>query len=145
MKKYSFLLFIIGLMVLIVSQQKLIMPLVMEVVKSDTFLVQSKDNASQFPISTSLTAIAFKHCNSYIQTELGTNTIILFPKKPINIWSLGNYQYVVNAEISINRDTAATEIKKYVCRITYKNGDDQKGINEFDNWSIDGLSGMKNI
>jgi hypothetical protein len=144
MKKYSFLLLVIGLTVLVITQQKVIMPLVMEVIKSDAFLVQSKDNASQFPISTELSDIAFKHCNSYIQTELGSNTTIHFPKKPIHAWTLGNYQYVVNAEISINNDTTTAVTKKYVCRITYKNSDNQEGINQFDNWSIEGLSGIEN-
>ena len=144
MKKYSFLLLALGLVALVVTQQKLIMPLVMDVVKSDTFLVQSNDNASQFSISSSLTDIAFKHCNEYIQTELGTDTAIQFPKKPINTWSLGNYQYVVNAEININGDKTDKVTKKYACRITYKNGDDQAGVNEVSNWAVDGLSGLDN-
>lgn len=145
MKKYSFLLLIIGIVVLVITQQKFVMPLVMDVAKSDTFLVQSKDDASQFAISSSLTEIAFKHCNSYIQSELGSDTKILFPKKPINTWSLGNYQYVVNAEINITRAASTNaETKKYACRITYKNGDNQDGVNEFDNWAIDGLSGIEN-
>jgi hypothetical protein len=144
MKKSSFALLIVGTIVLFATQQKVVMPLVMDVIKSDAFLVQSKDNASQYPISNSLTEIAFKHCNNYIQTELGNNTDIHFPEKSINTWSLGNYQYVINAEINVKRENTTPETKKYACRITYKNGDNQEGVNDFANWSIDGLSGIEN-
>lgn len=146
LKKYPALALVLGIAILLVLQQKMIMPLVYEVIKSDLFLVDSNDKASQMPISTPLTELAFIHCNHYIKSELGTDSTITFADKPINVWSFGNYQYIVNSEIT----TTSNEInnvpsapKKYVCRITYKGGDDQEGIEDFTNWSIDGLSGLK--
>lgn len=145
MKKYPTLIFIALLAILLLTQQKIIMPLVYEVIKSDLFLVDSKDQASQLPISTHITDIAFVNCNKYIKSRLGADVSTVFSNKPLNAWSLGNYQYVINAEIDITHDKSTTSTKRYACRITYKNGDDHEGIENPDNWSITGLSGIEDI
>ncbi len=145
MKKYSILIFIVSLGALLVFQKEVVMPFVYKVVQSDLFLVESKDQGGQTPISTPLTGLAYKHCNSYIKSKLGPDASLSFPDKPLNAWSLGNYQYVINAEIDITSATASTVTKKYVCRITYKNGDNEEGSLDFANWSIEGLSGLDTI
>ncbi|NOT11651.1 MAG: hypothetical protein HOP23_07465 [Methylococcaceae bacterium] len=142
MKKYIFLILIAGLAVLILFQQKVIMPIVLDVVKSDAFLVENKDLASQLPVSTSLTNFAFIHCNDYIKSELGSDITVTFADKPLNIWTLGNYHYVVNAEITVSDNNADTSTKKYACRIDYKNGDNEEGSSDFNNWSIEGVDGI---
>jgi hypothetical protein len=109
------------------------------------FLVESKDQGGQTSISTPLTGLAYTHCNNYIKSQLGSDVSVSFPEKPLNAWSLGNYQYVINAEIDITSATASTISKKYVCRITYKNGDNEEGSLDFANWSIEGLSGLDSI
>lgn len=145
MKKYSILIFIVSLGALILFQKEVIMPFVYKVVQSDLFLVQSNDQGGQASISTPLTGLAYKHCNSHIKSKLGPDVSIRFPEKPLNAWSLGNYQYVINAEIDITSATANPITKKYVCRITYKNGDNEEGSLDFANWSIEGLSGLDSI
>jgi len=145
MKKYRTLLFIAGFAVLLLSQYKIIMPFIYKVVASDLFLVESKDQASQLPISTPLSGIAFMHCNNYIKSELGTDVAIIFPEKPLNAWTLGNYQYLISAEVTITSDATSTSTKKYACRITYNNGDNEEGALDFDNWSIIGVSGIDNM
>ncbi len=145
MKKYSLLIFIAGLATLLVLQKNVIMPFVYKVVQSDLFLVDSKDQGGQVAISTPLTGLAFTHCNSHIKSKFGPNVSINFPNKPLNAWSLGNYQYVINAEINITNTTASTITKKYVCRINYKNGDNEEGSLDPNNWSIEGLSGLDAI
>jgi hypothetical protein len=144
MKNYRFLFFIVGLIILLLTQYKLVMPFIYKVASSDLFLVDSKDQSSQQPISTPLSNIAFMHCNNYIKSELGPDVTIVFPEKPLNAWTLGNYQYLISAEISVSGDKTNDGSKKYACRITYNNGDDQEGALDFDNWSIIGLSGIKN-
>ncbi|MSS75776.1 MAG: hypothetical protein EXR90_02500 [Methyloglobulus sp.] len=144
MKKFSILYLIIGIAVLVLLTQKVILPLVNDVIKSDAFLVDSKDQGSQFPISNPMTDLAFMHCNNYIKSELGSDTSITFSEKPANVWSLGNYQYVVKAELNMtNAANAAT--KKYACRITYDNSDDTSGSADFDNWSIIGIDGIDGV
>lgn len=141
MKKFSFIFLIIGIGLLVVSMQKVILPLVYDVVKSDAFLVDSKDNASQLPISNSMTDIAFLYCNNRIKEDLGKDATVNFPKKPINVWTLGNYQYIVNAKIDITNASGTTS-KKYACRIVYENGDNQEGVNDPENWSVEGMDGL---
>lgn len=144
MKKYAFLILCAGLALLIFTQQKIIMPLVLDVVKSDFFLVENKDLANQLPVTTTLTNLAYTHCNHYIKTELGPNLTINFSEKPINVWTLGNYHYVVNAEINITNNTS-TITRKYACRIDYSNGDNEEGSLDFENWSIDGVDGLDDL
>jgi hypothetical protein len=143
MKKYRFSIFIVGLIILLLTQYKLVMPFVYKVASSDLFLVDSKDQSSQQAISTPLSNIAFMHCNNYIKSELGPDVTIIFPEKPLNAWTLGNYQYLISAEINISSDKTSASNKKYACRVTYNNGDDQEGALDFANWSIIGLSGIK--
>jgi hypothetical protein len=145
MKKYRILLLIAGLAVLLLTQYKVIMPFIYKVVASDLFLVDSKDQASQLPISTPLSGIAFMHCNNYIKSKLGPDVTIIFPEKPLNAWTLGNYQYLISAEVTITSGTVSTTPKKYACRITYNNGDNEEGALDFDNWSIIGVSGLEDL
>jgi hypothetical protein len=144
MKKYSIILFIFGFVLLFLFTQKVVLPLVYSVVKSDAFLVDSKDQGGQMAISNSMTDLAFLHCNNYIKSEIDEDTSISFSSKPLNVWSLGNYEYVVNGEaVFTNAGTSAT--KKYACRIAYENGDNLDGATNFDNWSVGGIDGIEGI
>jgi hypothetical protein len=136
MKRY--LLLFLGLGVLIAFMKLVLLPLVMEVVASDAFLVQSKDEGSHLSISNSMTDMAFSHCNSYIKSELGADSPVTFPAKPLKAWGFGNYQYILHSEFSVGGAT-----KNYACRITYQNGDNLEGIADIDNWSIDGVTGIE--
>lgn len=142
MKKYSFLILIFGLLALLLFQRNLVMPFVYKVIQSDLFLVESKDQGSQTPIATPLTGLAFSHCNSQIKNQLGADVSISFADKPLNAWSLGNYQFVINGEFDLTEANKSPINKKYVCRINYKNGDNEEGAADFANWSIEGISGL---
>jgi hypothetical protein len=144
MKKYRLLILIAGTSVLLFSQYKVVMPLVYKVIQSDLFLIDSKDKASQLPISNNLTGQAFTQCNNQIKKTLGPNITTNFPAKPINSWSIGNYQYIINGEVSFAENNEEAKTKKYACRIIYKNGENEDGAGNFDNWTIEGLSGIDN-
>jgi hypothetical protein len=144
MKKYSLLFLIIGIGALIFFTQKIVLPLVYDVVKSDAFLIDSKDQGSQLPIANSMTEIAFLHCNNYIKAELGENSSLNFSDRPLNSWSLGNYEYVISGETTITNDAKA-ETKKYACRIAYQNGDNLEGAADMDNWSVEGIDGIEGL
>jgi hypothetical protein len=144
MKKYSLLFLIIGIGVLVLFTQKVVLPLVYDVAKSDAFLIDSKDQGSQLPLSNSMTDLAFMHCNNYIKSELGPDFSVTFPEKPLNSWSLGNYEYVVNAELILT-NASNTATKKYACRIAYQNGDNLDGALDFANWSVEGIDGIDEI
>lgn len=141
LKKYRILILIVGLLVLSVSQQKLFMPYVYDVIKSDLFLVDTKDKGSDLPVSTPLSNIAFMHCNNYLKSKAETDVTMNFAEKPLKAWDIGNYQYVINAEVSITNN-AGTSSKKYACRITYNKGDNEEDALNIDNWSIIGVSDL---
>jgi len=146
LKKYSLLVLIVGLGLLIFFQNKVIMPLVNDVIKSDAFLVDTKDQGSQLPISTELGDIAFMHCNNYIKSELDSDQSVEFAEKPLKVWSLGNYQFMVNAEITIgDKSGGGGTAQKYLCRITYDEGENQEGAMDFDNWTLVGISGIEGL
>ena len=144
MKKYSLLFLIIGIGALVLITQKIILPLVYNVAKSDAFLIDSKDQGSQFAISNSMTDLAFLHCNNYIKSELGPDYSVTFLEKPLNAWSLGNYEYVINGELTLT-SSASTNTKKYACRIAYANGDNLDGAMDIANWSVEGIDGIDEI
>jgi len=145
MKKYPILTFIFGLVFLILLQKEAIMPFVYKVIQSDFFLVDTEDTGSAAPTTTPFTNLAFSQCNAYIKTKLSTNTTATFPDKPINSWSLGGYQYLINSDFSFTKENAPTQTQKYTCRISYKNGKNQEGSADPENWSIDGITGIDNL
>jgi hypothetical protein len=144
MKKLSILYIVIGLAILLVFTQKVLLPLVYDVVKSDAFLVDNKDPASQYPISNEMTSLAYMHCNNYIKSELGPDATVSFSDKPLKSWTMGNYHYLINSELTMaNSKTVGSQ--KYVCRITFDNGDNQEGVQDMENWSIEGIDGIEGL
>lgn len=133
---------VIGLVLL---QRELLIPAAKDVAtKTDLFLVDSKDQGSMFTQSNEMTQFAFTHCNAHLKADLDGKSITLqLPEKPLNAWSLGNYEYVVSAEADVTEPEKATRKQKYLCRISYKNGDDTSGAADFNNWSLDGLSNVE--
>jgi hypothetical protein len=93
-------------------------------------------------ISNDMTALAFSHCNTYIKNDLGEEKSVSFSSQPTNAWTLGNYEYIVNADIEISAKDAPNVMHHYVCRIQYANGDDTSGANNFENWNVEGVTGI---
>ncbi len=138
-------LFTVTLVALFVFQGKIVMPWVEDVVSSDLFLEDSDDQASSMTISNEMTQLAFTHCNTYISDDVGSEFTINFSAEPIKAWSMGNYRYVVNADIEITPANAASFSRRYVCRIKYTHEEDLNLASEKDNWDIEGLSGIDNL
>ena len=142
LRKHSLIAILVGLGLLLLMQQKVIMPLVYDVVSSDLFLVDSKEEASQYPVSTHMTESAFNQCNKYIKTEMDPKKTIAFAEKPINSWSEGNYNYLINGEVTITDEATNVSTKKYACRISYNKKEDESGLNDPENWTVNGLVGI---
>lgn len=140
LKKYRIIVLIVGLLVLSLSQYKFLMPVIYDVVKSDLFLVDTKDMGSDLPISTPLSNIAFTHCNNYIKSKSSPDETITFAEKPLKAWDMGNYQYLINAEINSGTAAAVSVSKQYTCRITYEKADNEEDALNIDNWSIIGVA-----
>jgi len=121
------------------------MPFVKDIATSDLFLEDSGDELNRTSTQNLMTESAFNQCNAHIATEVLPDTALIFPLHPINAFSLGNFQYVINADIEISPLNAATFTRRYVCRIKYLNGSDNTGVSNADNWSVDATSGLDNI
>jgi hypothetical protein len=138
-------LFVISLIALLAFQSKLVMPVVYKIIASDIFLEDTDDVGSQLPVTTKMTQLAFEQCNAQITKDMGSKFSVNFPKEPIQAWDIGNYNYIVNADIGITPKNAANFTKRYACNIRYKNKGDMTGVSEADNWSVDGLSGLNDL
>ncbi len=125
---------------IVVFQRDVLIPFAKDTAKSDLFLIESKDQGSMMTQSNDMTQFAFQHCNTLLKADLDPKTTVKLAEKPLNAWSLGNYEYVVSAEADVSHEGEAAKKHKYVCRISFKNGDDTSGAAEFENWSLDGLS-----
>lgn len=142
MNKKNIVIFIVCIVALLAIQIKVIIPMMYDIAASDVFLVESKDTASPLPISNDMTVLAFSHCNSYIKKQLGEDKIVTFAGQPTNVWTLGNYEYIVNADVEITPKEAPSAQRHYVCRIQYGNGDDLSGAANIENWTVEGVNGL---
>ncbi|NOQ13295.1 MAG: hypothetical protein GQ583_02285 [Methyloprofundus sp.] len=141
-KKFTPLIFIVGLVALILFQNKTVMPTVEKIAASGLFLEDSGDEGSRIATTTNMTNYAFIHCNKAIREEIDSEINIIFPTEPLQSWTLGNYKYIVNAEIEVSSADGSSFFKKYACHIQYDEGSNQEGVMDSDNWTINGLSGI---
>lgn len=142
MNKKKIIVFGICLAALLALQIKFVLPILYDIAASDLFLVDSKDEASAMPISNDMTALAFAHCNAQIKADADEDQSFSFAGQPTNAWSLGNYEYIVNADVEISHKDTPSSIHHYACRIQYNNGDDTSGAADINNWSVSGISGL---
>jgi hypothetical protein len=142
MNKKKIILFVICLAGLLALQIKFVLPMLFDVASSDLFLEESKDLASSMPVSNDMTALAFSYCNTFIQKDLGEEKTASFANQPTHVWTLGNYEYIVNADVEITPKDAPGALRHYVCRIQYTKGDDVSGAGNIENWYFEGVSGL---
>ena len=87
-----------------------------------------------------LTSYAHIHCNTFIQEKYGSDHTISMPQKPLNVWEIGDDDYVVNGEANVS-DNGDSITPKYVCRIKFDDGDP----NNIYNWSLLDISGLADL
>ncbi|MEN8260089.1 MAG: hypothetical protein ABFS02_05790 [Pseudomonadota bacterium] len=134
-RKLSIPLFILFIIALYVSLNKVVIPFVIDIASSDLFLEESDDLGDMLPISNDKTKMAFLHCNNEIRKEFDDSVTLQFADNPENVWNTGNATFLVNAYVGIINPKEGTSRKKYVCSIRYEGGDDT----DFENWSLYGL------
>ena len=116
-----------------------------DIAASDLFLVDSKDEASSTPINNDLTMLAFMHCNSYINSKIGPENTASFASKPSLVFGEGNYSYIIKSEVSLTLNNTPPTVFHYACKIQYDKGDDLSGVDNIDNWSIEGIDGLPDL
>lgn len=144
-KKLYPLIFLVVLVALILFQHKTIMPLVEQVVASDLFLVDTDDEGSRIASISPMINHAFIQCNKEILDEIDSDSSITLPSEPLQSWPLGNYKYLITAEIEVSPESGSSFFKKYACQIQYDEGSDLEGVMDSDNWSISGISGISGL
>jgi len=144
-KKLLPLLFIVTLIGLILFQKEVVVPFAEWVASTGLFLEDSGDEGSRIANSSPMTNHAFNQCNIEIRDTVDEETSITFPLKPLQTWSLGNYKYLVNADIELTKASGESFFNKYACQIQYDEGSDLEGVMDSDNWSVNGLSGISSL
>ena len=143
MKLHKLLLFLAAFVGLILFTHRVVLPLVLDVVKSDLMLTDSEDLNNPYETSTPMTDLAHMQCTQYIAEELGSDKQIEFSNKPLHAWSLGEYTYVINSQIEYINDNEQPITEKYACRIQYS--EDEGGPSNYENWSVYGVSGISGL
>jgi hypothetical protein len=143
--KYKLPILIGGLITLCLIQYKGFIPLAYKAAESDLFLIKNDDPGSMEAATNAYTEMAFKQCNDYIKDELDDKLNISFGEAPANSWGLGNYEYLINADVSISENSNPPKTQRYACRIQYDKGNDTSDLSNKDNWSILGVSGIDEL
>ena len=136
------IIFVACIVGILAFQYKAVIPFAEKVASSSLFMFDSGDEGSRLSMSTEMTSYAFIQCNKEIRDEIDSDINIIFPSEPLQSWSLGNYRYIINAEIELSSDTEAGFFKKYACQISYDDGADMEGVMDSDNWTLYGISGL---
>ena len=144
-KKLLTILFLACLIGLIFFQKEVVLPFAEWVASTDLFLEDSGNDGSRIANSTPMTNHAFNQCNIEIRNIIDDETLINFPINPLQSWSLGNYKYLINADIELINASGESFFRKYACQIQYDEGSDLTGIMDSDNWDISGLSGISSL
>lgn len=145
MKKNKLLILVIGIVALLAFQAKVLMPLIYDIVATDIFMEDNGDDPNRVSATTAMTDNAFQQCNKYIATEMYSDYTFTPSEQPLNSFGLGNFEYLINATIDVQPADGASYTRTYACRIKYDNKDDLEGVNDLDNWSISGISGLDDL
>ncbi len=143
--KYKYPIIICGAIALVLIQYKGFIPLAYKAAQSGLFMKDTDDEGSREATTNDHTESAFKQCNDYIKGELDSKLNVNFSPTPINTWGLGDYEYLVNAEITVAENTKPPKTERYACRIHYNKESDAAGLADKENWSILGISGIDEL
>jgi hypothetical protein len=144
-KKLLPILFIVTLLGLLLFQKDVVLPFAEWVASTDLFLENSEDKGSRIANSTPMTSHAFNQCNIEIKNTFNDDISINFPHSALQSWSLGNYKYIINADIELTKASGESFLKKYACQIQYNEDSDLSGVMNSDNWDVLGLSGLSSL
>lgn len=143
--KYKYPILIGGILFLGLIQYKGFIPLAYKAAESDLFLVKTDDPGSLEKTTNAHTDAAFQQCNDYIKGELDSKLAVAFSPTPVNSWGLGNYEYLINADITITDGANPPKTRRYACRIQYDKGNDSSELSTKESWSILGISGIDEL
>lgn len=136
--KYSVVFLILFIALLYFLQEKLISPLVMEVVKSDLFFekaVEEDEPLGKIQGKTQRTGFALMHCKEAAKEEGSLPDNAEFLDEKYEAWALGNRHYVIRSIVRVVDPEKGQIEKPYACKIRMT-GDDEADPN---NWEPQGV------
>ncbi len=127
--KYSVLYLVLFIAALYMLQEKLIMPLVMDVVKSEAFFekpVEENEPLGKLDAKTERTGFALAHCRDAVKKEGGLPDTVQFLDDNYETWALGNRQYLVRSSIRLVDPEKGQIDKLYACTVRMIGEDQSK-------------------
>lgn len=131
-----YLLLFIGAIYLI--QEKAIMPLVMDVLKSDLFFektIEENEPLGKLEVRTERTAYALSNCRDAVKKEGDLDDNAVFLDHNYEAWALGNRQYLIRSSVRLADPEQGQVEKLYACTIRMT-GEDQSNP---ESWTILGV------
>jgi len=126
---------ILFIVLLYVTLQKGITPLVMKVVSSDLFFEKDEEQEELGKISSDRGIQAFAHCKNILVAEKHVPEGSQFMDKDYEAWALGGRTYLIRSHVSVTTPENGTQDRKYACKIKYLGGD----INDAKSWDALGV------
>ncbi len=126
---------ILLIILLYVSLQKGIMPLVMKVVESNFFFEEEEEKEELGKISNARGIQAFAQCKSVMVAEKHVPETAQFIDKDYEAWALGGRTYLIRSHVIIGSPEKGTEDRKYACKIKYNGGE----ANDAKSWETLGV------
>jgi hypothetical protein len=136
--KYSVIFLVLFIALLYFLQEKAIVPLVMQVVKSDAFFekpVEEDEPLGKIQTKTQRTGFALMHCKDAVKEEGDLPDNVEFLDEKYEAWALGNRHYIIRSSVRIIDPEKGQMEKAYACKIRMT-GDDEA---DSKNWEVQGV------
>jgi len=133
-KKYSIPLFILFIVGLYLSLNKLIVPFVLKVSGSDAFFEKEDEPEELGKISNDRTGFAFDQCKAAMKEGNHVPEGALFANGDYEAWALGGKTYLIRSRVSVTGEGGMVD-KKYACKMKFAGGD----VADTANWSVLGI------
>jgi hypothetical protein len=130
---------VIGLLLFIVllyvSLQKGITPLVMKVVESDLFFEKDEEQEELGKIDSPRGVQAFAQCKSMMLADKLVPADAQFVDANYEAWALGGRTYLIRSHVSVNMPEKGMVDRKYACKMKFLGGE----LTDAKNWEQFGL------
>ena len=137
--KFSVLYLILFIGGLYLLQEKLIMPVVMKVVKSEVFFeapVEENEPLGKLDAKTARTDFALAHCRGAVKKEGDLDDKAEFLDDKYEAWALGNRQYLIRSSVRLVDPEKGPIEKLYACTVRMT-GEDQANPESWTTLGVD--------
>jgi len=134
-KPVSIIGLILFIVLLYVSLQKGIMPMVMKVVESNFFFEEEEEKEELGKISNVRGEQAFAQCKNVMVADKHVPENAQFIDKDYEAWALGGRTYLIRSHVNVSSPDKGATDRKYACKIRFNGGE----MNDAKSWDILGV------